>query len=70
MENRSKSFGRAPEGNRLTGTEYTAPGTLIEKHWPIDIWKDILALPDPGIKDHFFDVGGHSLKVLQTHSSN
>ncbi|WP_421726898.1 amino acid adenylation domain-containing protein [Bacillus velezensis] len=54
----------APEGNRLTGTEYTAPGTLIEKQLA-DIWKDILALPDPGIKDHFFDVGGHSLKVLQ-----
>ncbi|NTU26696.1 amino acid adenylation domain-containing protein [Bacillus tequilensis] len=54
----------APEGNRLTGTEYEAPGTLIEKQLA-EIWKDILALPDPGIKDHFFDVGGHSLKVLQ-----
>ncbi|MDR4435229.1 non-ribosomal peptide synthetase [Bacillus tequilensis] len=54
----------APEGNRLTGTEYAAPGTLIEKQLA-DIWKDILALSDPGIKDHFFDVGGHSLKVLQ-----
>ncbi|OBA07768.1 non-ribosomal peptide synthetase, partial [Bacillus subtilis] len=54
----------APEGNRLTGTEYAAPETLIEKHLA-EIWKNILALSDPGIKDNFFDVGGHSLKVLQ-----
>ncbi|AVM08497.1 non-ribosomal peptide synthetase [Bacillus velezensis] len=54
----------APEGNRLTGTEYEAPGTLIEKQLA-EIWKNILALSDPGIKDNFFDVGGHSLKVLQ-----
>ncbi|MEC3841317.1 non-ribosomal peptide synthetase [Bacillus amyloliquefaciens] len=54
----------APEENRVTGTEYAAPGTLIEKQLA-DIWKDILALSEPGIKDDFFDAGGHSLKVLQ-----
>lgn len=54
----------APEGNRLTGTEYAAPETLIEKQLA-EIWKNILGLTDPGIKDNFFDAGGHSLKVLQ-----
>ncbi|AWM17129.1 non-ribosomal peptide synthetase [Bacillus inaquosorum] len=54
----------APKGNRLTGTEYAAPETLIEKQLA-EIWKNILALSDPGVKDNFFDVGGHSLKVLQ-----
>ncbi|KUP39086.1 non-ribosomal peptide synthetase [Bacillus halotolerans] len=54
----------APEGNRLTGTEYAAPETLIEKQLT-EIWKNILGLTDPGIKDNFFDAGGHSLKVLQ-----
>ncbi|WP_369546632.1 amino acid adenylation domain-containing protein [Bacillus velezensis] len=54
----------APEGNRLTGTEYEAPGTLVEKQLA-EIWENILAISEPGIKDNFFDVGGHSLKVLQ-----
>ncbi|WP_367387461.1 amino acid adenylation domain-containing protein [Bacillus vallismortis] len=54
----------APERNRLTGNEYAAPETLIEKQLA-EIWKNILGLTDPGIKDNFFDAGGHSLKVLQ-----
>ncbi|MED4580173.1 amino acid adenylation domain-containing protein, partial [Bacillus atrophaeus] len=54
----------APDGNMPTGTEYVAPGTLIEKQLS-EIWKDVLAHSDLGIKDNFFDVGGHSLKVLQ-----
>ncbi|KAF1677374.1 non-ribosomal peptide synthetase [Bacillus sp. SKDU12] len=54
----------APEKNKVAGTEYTAPRTPIEKQLA-EIWKSVLALSNPGIKDHFFDVGGHSLKVLQ-----
>ncbi|MBY8914303.1 amino acid adenylation domain-containing protein [Bacillus sp. YC2] len=54
----------APDGNMPTGTEYAAPGTLIEKQLA-DIWKEVLAHSELGIKDNFFDVGGHSLKVLQ-----
>ncbi|WP_406620488.1 amino acid adenylation domain-containing protein [Bacillus atrophaeus] len=54
----------APDGNMPTGTEYVAPGTLIEKQLA-EIWMGVLAHSDLGIKDNFFDVGGHSLKVLQ-----
>ncbi|MEG7378138.1 amino acid adenylation domain-containing protein [Bacillus subtilis] len=54
----------APDGNMPTGTEYVAPETLIEKQLS-EIWKDVLAHSNLGIKDNFFDVGGHSLKVLQ-----
>ncbi|WP_412094192.1 amino acid adenylation domain-containing protein [Bacillus atrophaeus] len=54
----------APDGNMPTGTEYVAPRTLIEKQLS-EIWKDVLAHSDLGVKDNFFDVGGHSLKVLQ-----
>ncbi|KAA6451959.1 non-ribosomal peptide synthetase [Bacillus swezeyi] len=54
----------APDGNMPTGTEYAAPKTLIEKQLS-EIWKDVLAHSNLGIKDNFFDVGGHSLKVLQ-----
>ncbi|WP_307894581.1 non-ribosomal peptide synthetase [Bacillus swezeyi] len=54
----------APDGNMPTGTEYAAPETLIEKQLS-EIWKDVLAHSNLGIKDNFFDVGGHSLKVLQ-----
>ncbi|MCY8881064.1 amino acid adenylation domain-containing protein [Bacillus spizizenii] len=54
----------APDGNMLAGTEYAAPRTLIEKQLA-EIWKEVLAHSELGIKDNFFDVGGHSLKVLQ-----
>ncbi|MCC9024179.1 non-ribosomal peptide synthetase [Bacillus nakamurai] len=54
----------APDGNMPTGTEYAAPRTLVEKQL-FEIWKEVLAHSDLGIKDNFFDVGGHSLKVLQ-----
>ncbi|MDT2237071.1 amino acid adenylation domain-containing protein [Paenibacillus larvae] len=54
----------APEGRMKSGTEYTAPRTSIEKQLS-EIWKEVLANPNLGIHDNFFEAGGHSLKVLQ-----
>jgi amino acid adenylation domain-containing protein len=47
-----------------TGEEFKAPRDGIEKKL-VKIWeKELNAIPI-GIYDHFFDIGGHSLKVLK-----
>ena len=41
---------------------------LPENEWEnliADIWKRALAVPEVGRKDNFFDIGGHSLLVIQ-----
>ncbi|KZE78885.1 non-ribosomal peptide synthetase [Paenibacillus elgii] len=52
----------APEESVRTGTEYVAPRTMLEEQLA-HIWKDVLELPAVGIKDNFFDLGGHSLRA-------
>ena len=31
------------------------------------VWQDVLKVPQIGLEDNFFDLGGHSLLVVQTH---
>ncbi|WP_161486810.1 phosphopantetheine-binding protein, partial [Bacillus gaemokensis] len=50
------------EGNLQTGTEYEAPRTVVEVQLA-EIWKEVLGLKQVGVKDNFFDIGGHSLKA-------
>ncbi|MDR4329602.1 non-ribosomal peptide synthetase, partial [Bacillus pseudomycoides] len=50
--------------NVQTETEYEAPRTAAEVQL-VEIWKEVLGLEQIGIKENFFDIGGHSLKVLQ-----
>ncbi|KPV61245.1 hypothetical protein QJ48_01210 [Paenibacillus sp. A3] len=54
----------APEGSVPTGMEYVAPRTSLEARLT-EIWQEVLGLPNIGVQDNFFDLGGHSLKVLQ-----
>ncbi len=51
----------APEA-RLGGTEYAAPRTLLEEQL-VRIWQSVLNHSQIGIKDNFFEVGGHSLRA-------
>ncbi|MGX1572664.1 amino acid adenylation domain-containing protein, partial [Paenibacillus terrae] len=51
----------APEA-RLGGTEYVAPRTLLEEQL-VRIWQAVLNHSQIGIKDNFFEVGGHSLRA-------
>ncbi len=42
----------------------TPPGNAMEKTIA-SIWAEVLGLPDVGASDNFFDLGGHSLLVVQ-----
>lgn len=33
----------------------------------LGIWRDVLKLPRVGVRDNFFDIGGHSLLAVQVH---
>ncbi|MVT11414.1 non-ribosomal peptide synthetase [Chitinophaga tropicalis] len=44
--------------------EYIAPATDIQKKLVL-IWQEILGKEQIGIRDNFFDLGGHSLKVTR-----
>jgi amino acid adenylation domain-containing protein len=53
-----------PEGFELgSGAEYVAPANDIEEKL-VFLWQDVLGREKIGIKDNFFDLGGHSLKAL------
>ncbi len=43
-----------------------SPRTALERVIA-SIWQDVLRIPAVGIHDNFFDLGGHSLSMLQVH---
>ncbi|MGO4295024.1 amino acid adenylation domain-containing protein, partial [Chitinophaga sp. RAB17] len=56
-----------PEGN-AGGQEYVAPRTATE-HAVAAIWQDLLQVPQVGIYDNFFGLGGHSLMAMRLMSA-
>jgi amino acid adenylation domain-containing protein len=48
-------------------TAYVLPRNEMERTI-VDIWQKILKVEKVGIQDNFFDLGGHSLNVLQVYS--
>ncbi|MEY9094723.1 amino acid adenylation domain-containing protein, partial [Paenibacillus sp. RC84] len=53
----------APEAGADGGAEYIAPRTPLEAKLAA-IWQDVLGLQkEIGIRDNFFDLGGHSLRA-------
>ncbi len=53
-----------PEGNIITGEDYEAPRTEVEKIL-VDIWERILKSSRIGINNNFFALGGDSIKAIQ-----
>ncbi|MEW9702942.1 amino acid adenylation domain-containing protein, partial [Paenibacillus sp. SI8] len=49
-----------PEKVIQSSTEYAAPRNPIEERLAA-IWREVLKLPDIGVKHNFFELGGHSL---------
>jgi len=54
----------APEGEFQKRREYTAPRNTIEAKLA-EIWQEVLGVAQVGVKDNFFDIGGHSIKILK-----
>ncbi|HEY9059615.1 MAG TPA: amino acid adenylation domain-containing protein [Pseudobacteroides sp.] len=53
-----------PDGINPNSENYMEPEGDIERRLAI-IWQEVLKVPSVGIHDDFFDLGGHSLKVLR-----
>jgi amino acid adenylation domain-containing protein len=54
----------APDVGGTIAKQYAPPRTPIE-HSLVRIWEQVLHVPRVGIHDHFFEIGGHSLLVVQ-----
>lgn len=52
------------EHNDLLSSEMHMPNTLLEIELS-DLWRKILAVENVGVEDDFFDLGGHSIKVIE-----
>jgi amino acid adenylation domain-containing protein len=48
-------------------TDFVLPRTELEQI-VATIWKEVLAVETVGVNDNFFDLGGHSLSMLQVHN--
>ncbi|WP_298731632.1 non-ribosomal peptide synthetase, partial [uncultured Chitinophaga sp.] len=54
-----------PEGISVAGCATYVPPRNDTEQQLINIWQDILGKERIGVKDNFFDLGGHSLKAIQ-----
>jgi amino acid adenylation domain-containing protein len=52
-----------PDDREAAG-DYIGPGTETEREL-VSIWQDLLGRKQVGIKDNFFSLGGHSLKLIR-----
>ena len=57
----------APEGSGLQDQDFVAPRTTLEAQIA-EVWRDVLRVERVGTRDSFFDLGGHSLLLVQAHS--
>jgi acyl carrier protein len=48
------------------GLPYSAPQTQVERSIA-GVWQEMLGLKRVGLDDNFFDLGGHSLLLVQVH---
>ncbi|HEX2644058.1 MAG TPA: amino acid adenylation domain-containing protein, partial [Thermoanaerobaculia bacterium] len=60
----------SPEGERAAGVSAEAawaPPRNEAERAIAEIWKDVLGIEKVGTRDNFFDLGGHSLLLVQVH---
>lgn len=51
-------------GRRAPCQDYVPPGTAMQQLLT-EIWAEVLNVPMIGVRDNFFDLGGHSLAAIQ-----
>jgi len=56
----------APDGGDASAAAYAPPTNELERLLA-GIWQDVLGRASVGIHDNFFDLGGHSLLLIQVH---
>jgi hypothetical protein len=57
-----------PEASiRETSTPMTSPRNRVEEQL-VQIWSEILGVNRVGVRDNFFDLGGHSLLLIRVHA--
>jgi amino acid adenylation domain-containing protein len=56
-----------PEALEPSRSGYAAPRTALERAIA-EIWQEVLQLDRVGLQDNFFDLGGHSLRLVEVHS--
>ena len=57
----------APSRSRSTSdSAYVVPQGDLEKS-VAKVWETVLEMENPGTQDNFFDLGGHSLLMIQVH---
>jgi acyl carrier protein len=56
----------APDRQAQVEVTYVTPQTSLERCIAA-VWQDTLRRDDIGIHDNFFDLGGHSLALVQVH---
>ncbi|MGG4442796.1 non-ribosomal peptide synthetase [Brevibacillus fortis] len=57
----------APSGRRMTESSYESPRNTVESVL-VSIWQSVLGVEKIGIRDHFFELGGDSIKSIQVAS--
>ncbi|MEW6735405.1 MAG: amino acid adenylation domain-containing protein, partial [Acidobacteriota bacterium] len=57
----------APDRSQVETTNFVAPTTELEQTIA-DIWKEVLKVEKVSIYDNFFDIGGHSLLMIQIYN--
>jgi amino acid adenylation domain-containing protein len=55
-----------PKSERPAGATYVAPRSDLESGIAA-IWKEVLGVDRVGVDDNFFDLGGHSLRLVKVH---
>ncbi|GAX39730.1 amino acid adenylation domain-containing protein [Tolypothrix sp. NIES-4075] len=56
-----------PDQTRLEVEAYVAPRNEVERLISA-VWQEVLNLEKVGVHDNFFEVGGHSLLIIQVHN--
>ena len=61
-----KAMPAPSEMEKTSEAEYVAPTNDLETQIA-EVWREVLYLEQVGVHDNFFDLGGHSLLVVQAH---